>query len=75
MEMASHLEIAIEENVKQGMSPEEARREALIRFGGVEQAKQQHREARGFQSIDILWQDLRYTFRTLRRDPGFTASR
>lgn len=73
MEMASHLEIAIEDNLKRGMSPEEARRQALIRFGGVEQAMQQHREERGFQSLDILWQDLRYTFRTLRRDPGFTA--
>jgi len=73
MEMASHLESAIEDNLKRGMSPEEARRQALIRFGGVEQAMQQHREERGFQSLDILWQDLRYTFRTLRRDPGFTA--
>jgi len=41
MEMASHLEIAIEENLKQGMSVEEARRQASVRFGGVEQAKQQ----------------------------------
>src|SRR5436189_4496938 len=73
MEMASHLEIAIEDNLKQGMSAEEARRQAFIRFGGVEQAKQQHREARGFQTLDILLQDLRYTFRTLRSDPGSAA--
>jgi predicted permease len=72
MEMASHLEIAIEDNLKQGMSAEEARRQAFIRFGGVEQAKQQQREARGFQGLDILWLDLRYTFRTMRRDPAFT---
>jgi predicted permease len=72
MEMASHLEIAIEDNLKQGMSAEAARRQAFIRFGGVEQAKQQQREARGFQGLDILWLDLRYTFRTMRRDPVFT---
>ena len=72
MEMASHLEIAIEDNLKQGMSAEEARRQAFIRFGGVEQAKQQQREARGFQGLDILWLDLRYTFRTMQRDPAFT---
>jgi predicted permease len=72
MEMATHLEIAIEDNLKQGMSAEEARRQAFIRFGGLEQAKQQQREARGFQGLDILWLDLRYTFRTMQRDPAFT---
>src|SRR5882724_7734877 len=71
-EMAAHLELAIEENMKRGLSAEEARRQALVRFGGVEQAAQQHREARGFQVFDILWLDLRYTFRTMRRDPAFT---
>jgi predicted permease len=71
-EMASHLELAIEENMQRGMSAEEARHQALIRFGGLEQAKQQHREARGFQTFDILLQDLRYTFRTMRRDYIFT---
>ncbi len=72
-EMAAHLEMAIEENIKRGMSAEEARRQALIRFGGVDQARQQQREARGFQGLDILWLDLRYAFRTMRRDPVFTC--
>ena len=71
-EMASHLEFAIEENLRRGLSPEEARRQALIRFGGVEQARQQHRETRGLPFLDILLQDLRYTLRTLRRDRAFT---
>ncbi len=71
-EMAAHLEFAVAENIQRGMPPEEARRQALIRFGGVEQAKQQHREARGFQGLDILQQDLRFAVRTLRRDQGFT---
>ena len=72
-EMKTHLEMAIEENIKRGMSPKEARRQALVRLGGVEQAKQQQREARGFQGLDILWLDLRYAFRTMRRDPVFTC--
>ena len=72
-EMASHLELAIEENIQHGLSPEEARRQALVRFGGVEQAKQQHRETRGVPFLEILIQDLRFTVRTLRRDRIFTV--
>jgi predicted permease len=71
-EMAAHLEIAIEENLRRGLSPEEARRQALVSFGGVEQAKEKHRDARGLPALDVLAQDLRYTFRTLRRDRAFT---
>jgi len=71
-ELQSHLELAIEENLQQGMPPDEARRKALIRFGGIPQAKEQQREARGLPWLDILLQDLRFTFRTLRRDPTFT---
>lgn len=71
-EMAAHLEMAIEENLKKGMSREEARRRALVKFGGVEQAKAKQHQARGFPGLDILWLDLRYTFRTMRRDPVFT---
>ena len=71
-ELASHLEFAIEDNLRKGMSADEARRQALIRFGGVAQAREQHRETRGLPTLDILLQDLRYTFRTLRRDRSFT---
>ncbi len=71
-EMAAHLNLAIEENLERGMSVEEARRQALVRFGGVERTKEQHREARGLPALDILMQDLRYAFRTLRRDRAFT---
>jgi predicted permease len=71
-EMAAHLELAIEENLQRGLSPAEARRQALVSFGGVEQAKEQHRDARGLPALDVLMQDLRYTFRTLRRDRAFT---
>jgi predicted permease len=72
-EMASHLAFAIEENLRRGLSPEEASRQALVRFGGVSQSKEQHREARGLPALDLLLQDLRYTLRTLRRDRSFAA--
>jgi predicted permease len=72
-EMAAHLAFAIEENLRRGLSPHEASRQALVRFGGVAQSKEQHREARGLPALEILMQDLRYTFRTLRRDRGFAA--
>src|SRR5579871_6106275 len=71
VEMDSHIEMAIEENVRQGLPLEEARRHALIQFGGVQQARERHRESRGLPWLDVLNQDLRFTFRTLRRDRGF----
>ncbi len=72
-EVAAHVEMATEENLKRGLSAEEARRQALIRFGGVEQAKERQREARGLPWLDVLLQDLRYTVRTLQRDRGFAV--
>ena len=72
-ELAAHLELAVEENLRQGMTPEEARHQALIRFGGVQQAREQQRAARGLIQLDILLQDFKYAFRTLGRDPGFTV--
>src|SRR5579863_627766 len=72
-EMSAHLEMAVEENIRNGMSADEARRQARIYFGGTLQATEQHRDARGLPFLDILFQDLRYTFRTLRKDRAFTA--
>ena len=71
-ELEAHLEMAIEDNMARGMSATEGRRLALVSIGGMEQARYRHREARGFMNIDILSQDLKYTFRTLWRDPSFT---
>ncbi len=72
-ELASHLDLAIQENLRQGMPPEEARQEAMIRMGGLEKAREEQRDARGLPVMESVLQDLRYAFRTLRRDAGFTT--
>jgi len=71
-EIAAHLEMAIEENLRRGLSPLEARRQALVRFGGMDLVKDQHREARGIMTLDVLLLDLKYTIRSLSHDRGFT---
>src|SRR5262249_42373425 len=72
-EIASHIAMATEENIRNGMTPEEARRKAMVKFGGVEQAKEKQRESRGLPGLETLLQDLRYTMRTLTRDRGFAT--
>jgi predicted permease len=72
-ELKAHLELATEDNIARGLSPSEARRIALISIGGIQQAREKHREARGLMTLDILLQDLKYTLRTLLREPGFTS--
>jgi predicted permease len=71
-ELAAHLQFAIDDNIARGMSRTEARRMALISIGGMDQARYQHREARGFMTLDIFKQDFKYTLRTLWHDPSFT---
>jgi predicted permease len=70
-EMAAHLQFAIDNNLQRGLSPSEARRQALIHFGGPQQSRETHRETRSFQKLDDLFQDVRYTIRTLRKDRSF----
>ena len=72
-EIQAHLAFAIDENIAAGMTPEEARRQALIRFGGLEAAKELHRQTRSLPFLEYLSQDLRYAFRMMRRDPAFTV--
>jgi predicted permease len=72
-EFDSHIQMAVDENLKLGLPPEEARRQAFIRFGGRESAKEMHREARSLPFLEMLSQDLRYAARAMRRDTGFTV--
>ena len=72
-ELREHLEQQIAENIARGMSPEEARRSALLSMGGVTQIEQQCRDARGGRVLDDLVQDIRYGFRQLLRSPGFSV--
>jgi predicted permease len=71
-ELRSHLEMAVELNVSKGMSPGDARREALRGFSGVEQTKDLYRDQRGLPMIESIFQDLRFGLRMLRRSPGFS---
>ncbi|HEV2381806.1 MAG TPA: ABC transporter permease [Terriglobia bacterium] len=66
-ELDSHLSLLTEENLRRGLSPEEARRAARVRLGGVTQLRETHRELHGLPSIETFAQDIRYALRTLRR--------
>ncbi len=72
-EIQSHLEMQIEDHLRQGMNPNEARHLALRKFGGVDQVKETYRERRSLPSVETFIRDLRYGLRMLRRSPGMTA--
>jgi macrolide transport system ATP-binding/permease protein len=71
-EVRSHLELAVETNLRRGMSAEKARSEARRSFGGLEQTKELYREQRGLPMIESTLQDLRFGLRMLGRSPGFS---
>src|ERR687898_1453404 len=73
-ELGFHLEHLIADNVARGLTPEAARREALLAMGGIEQRKEECRDTRGVGLIQDFLQDVRYAVRTLRRSPAFSVT-
>jgi putative ABC transport system permease protein len=72
-EIESHLQIHADDNIRRGLSPDAARRAAVLKLGGVESLKERYRDQQGLPSLEHLVQDFRYAARTLRRTPGLTA--
>jgi len=73
-ELRFHLEKEVKTNLAAGMSAEEARRRALIEFGGVERTKEQVREVRGARPLDDLIRDIRFAYRAFLKRPGFAST-
>jgi putative ABC transport system permease protein len=71
-ELNAHLDMHVEDNLRAGMSAGEARRQALVKLGGVEQTKQWHRDQRSLPWLETALHDLRFAFRLMWRSPGFT---
>ena len=72
-EVGSHLELHIEDNIRRGMTPSEARRQALIKLGGIEPAKEMYRDRRGVPLLETTWQDFHYALRSLRNNLAFSV--
>ncbi|HEX8359096.1 MAG TPA: ABC transporter permease [Longimicrobium sp.] len=73
-ELSFHLEMETQANLRRGLDPAEARRRAVLDFGGVERHKEACRDEQAARPLHDLGRDLRYAGRSLRRSPGFTAA-
>ncbi|MGD0543473.1 MAG: ABC transporter permease [Candidatus Acidiferrales bacterium] len=72
-EIDEHIALQTAENIRAGLSPVEARRQAMLKFGGVEAIKQDYRARRGLPFVENVVQDVRFALRSLRRTPGLTT--
>src|SRR5690606_32955970 len=73
-EIESHLQMHVDDNLRAGMTPEEARRRALLQLGGLESTRQAWRERSTVPVIENFVRDARYALRQLVKAPGFTAT-
>ena len=73
-EIDDHIARQTADNIRAGVTPDDARRQALLKFGNVEAMKDSYRDQRGLPLMDTLISDLRHVMRRLRRTPGFTAA-
>src|SRR5579859_2906333 len=73
-ELKAYARTVVDEKVAAGMPVAEARRTAMAEFGGIERAKQGVRDNRAGTTVELIWQDIRYSLRQLRRNPGFTLT-
>jgi predicted permease len=72
-ELDAHLQMHIDDNIRSGMSPDDARRHALLKLGGIEQTKEEYRDRRGVPTLDTALKDVRFALRLMRRRPGFSS--
>ena len=72
LEMAAHLDLLTDEHIRRGLPPGDARRQAILRFGGAVQIKEQQRERRSLPFIETTLQDVRYGVRALRKSPAYS---
>ncbi|HXM43127.1 MAG TPA: permease prefix domain 1-containing protein, partial [Bryobacteraceae bacterium] len=73
-EIEAHLQLHIDDNLRSGMSPAEARRDAMLKLGGIEPVKEAYRDRRTIPIVENLLRDTRYAIRQLRKNPAFTCT-